>query len=131
MIDVDRLRRVNDAFGHSAGDEVLRVVANRVKSRLRGEDLVGRWGGEEFLVILPHTPLDGAWHLAERVRQVVSDAPIVLGDGRDALVTVSVGCAEGFGDDPEDQIRRADDALAEAKEAGRNRVVADTTAVVT
>jgi diguanylate cyclase (GGDEF)-like protein len=131
MIDIDRFKRINDQYGRTSGDEVLRAVAKRTTSALRGEDTVGRWGGEEFLVVLPHTPLDGGWHLAERIRQVVSDSPVMLEDGRDVVVTVSVGCSEGYGDDIEEHIRRVDAALSEAKEAGRNRVVADTTVVAT
>ncbi len=124
MIDVDRARRINEDFGHNAGDAVLAEVARRIASGLRSEDVAGRWSGEEFLVTLPHTPLDGAWRLADRIRAAVCDAPISLGGGDDVMVTVSVGCAEGSGDDIEHQLNRAQTALDEAKSAGRNRVVA-------
>lgn len=124
MIDVDRTRRINDEHGHTAGDAVVAEVARRVSAALRSEDVAGRWSGEEFLVMLPHTPLDGAWRLAERIRASVCDEPVALGAGADVLVTVSVGCAEGFGDDVEEHLRRAAAALDDAKAAGRNKVVA-------
>ncbi|MEA3077234.1 MAG: two-component system, cell cycle response regulator, partial [Actinomycetota bacterium] len=76
LVDVDRLKRVNETHGLAAGDAVLRAVAERVASGLRGEDMAGRWGDEELLVILPHTPLDGGWRLADRIRQSVCDAPV-------------------------------------------------------
>lgn len=128
MVDVDYFRRINDDAGHAAGDEVLRAVACRMSGTLRTEDVAGRWGGEEFLVLLPATDLDGAWISGERIRTAVARTPVALAGGGDVVVTVSVGCATGGGEDPEDQVRRADAALAEAKAAGRNRVVADTTA---
>jgi two-component system cell cycle response regulator len=129
MVDIDRTRRVNDEFGHSAGDRVVVEVARRLQSRLRAEDVAGRWAGEEFVVLLPHTDIDGAWRLADRIRATVCDEPIDLGGGRDVLVTVSIGCAEGYGDDLDDHVRRATAALDEAKAAGRNKAVADTSPV--
>ena len=124
LLDVDRTRRINDEHGHGAGDTVVAAVAQRVADRLRSEDVAGRWGGDEYLVMLPHTPVDGAWRLADRIRTSVSDAPIELASGGDIVVTVSAGCADGFGDDVEDQLRRAAAALDEAKRSGRNRVIA-------
>ncbi|MBW3556649.1 MAG: diguanylate cyclase [Actinobacteria bacterium] len=129
VIDVDRLQRVNRDLGKAAGDAVLRSVARTISSALRGEDVAGRRGGDQFLVVLPHTSLDGAWRLADRIRQAVSDRPVALDDQRDVLVTVSAGCSEGAGDDPGDQVRRAQVALWEAKSTGRNRAVADTSAL--
>lgn len=123
LVDIDRTRRINDEHGHLAGDEVVVGVARRLAAALRSEDIAGRWGGDEFLVVLPHTPLDGAWRLADRIRSSICDEPIDLSAGGDVLTTVSVGCAEGFGDDIEDQLRRAGAALAEAKDV-RNKVVA-------
>ena len=105
LIDVDRTRRINDEHGErrrrhrAGGGRPPDPVA------LRGEDVAGRWAGEEFVVLLPHTELDGAWRLAERIRASVCDEPVDLGDGRDVMVTVSIGCAEGFGDDPDDHLR--------------------------
>ena len=130
LIDVDRTRRVNDEYGERAGDTVLAEVAHRIVVALRTEDVAGRWHGEEFVVLLPHTELDGAWRLADRIRASVCDAPIDLGDGRDVMVTVSIGVAEAFGDDADDHLRRAQAAVDEAKAAGRNKVVADTSPVL-
>ena len=126
MVDVDRTARINDSHGHTAGDVVVAEVARRLSDGLRSEDVAGRWGGDEFLVILPHTPVDGAWRLADRIRASMCDEPVALGasSGDDVVVTVSVGCAEGYGDDVEDQLRRAAAALEEAKTSGRNRVIA-------
>ena len=129
LLDVDRMRRINDDHGHAAGDAVLAEIARRTTAALRTEDVAGRWHGEEFVVLLPHTEIDGAWRLAERIRASVCDSPVDLGDGRDLLVTVSIGCAEGFGDDRDDHLRRAQAAVDEAKAAGRNKVVADTSPV--
>jgi len=124
VVDIDHFRRLNDTEGHAAGDEVLRVAASRLSHVLRGEDMAGRWGGEEFLVVAPNTDLDGAWRLGERIREAIGGTPIPLSAGRDVLVTVSIGCATGRGDDIDRQLRLAEQALAQAKEAGRNKVVA-------
>lgn len=129
VIDVDRIERVNRDYGRPAGDTVLRSVAQTISSRLRGEDVAGRRGGDQFLIVLPHTSLDGAWRLGDRIRQAVSDRPVVLDDQRDVVVTVSVGCSEGYGDDAGDQVRRAQVALWQAKSSGRNKAVADTSSV--
>lgn len=130
LIDVDRTRRINDEYGAKAGDTVLADVSRRIVAALRTEDVAGRWHGEAFLVLLPHTELDGAWRLAERIRAAVCDEPVDLGDGRDVMVTVSIGCAEGFGDDLQDHLRRAQLAVDDAKAAGRNKVIADTSPVL-
>jgi two-component system cell cycle response regulator len=126
LVDVDQLRRINERLGRPAGDAVLRAVADRISANLRTEDVTGRWGSEEFLAVLPTTELDGAWTLGDRIRLSVSDEPLAIPGGADEQVTVSVGCAVGWGDDVDDHVRRVEDALAEAKATGRNRVVADT-----
>jgi two-component system, cell cycle response regulator len=121
MVDVDHFKRVNDRFGHDAGDAVLREVANRLASACRAEDVAGRWGGEEFLVIAPATDAAGVAQLGERVRAGIAREPIRARD--DLLpVTVSVGTAVGSAD-VEAILREADGALYEAKASGRNRVV--------
>ncbi|MGI8792565.1 MAG: GGDEF domain-containing protein, partial [Acidimicrobiales bacterium] len=99
----------------------------RLNSCLRTDDLAGRWGGEEFLLLLPATELGGAWTLADRVRRLIADTPISV-PGGEALVTMSAGCADGDGADLEDQLRRAESALDAAKASGRNRVMTDPTA---
>lgn len=119
MYDLDHFKRINDSFGHSVGDEVLRTVSEIARQTVRDTDLVGRWGGEEFMVLLPQTPLVDAAVLAERLRQAVDDYhfPSVR------HVTASFGVA-GFR--PEDALDRlllrVDKALYRAKENGRNRV---------
>lgn len=123
MIDLDHFKRVNDAAGHPAGDAVLQVAAERLRDILRAEDVLGRWGGEEFLALLPRTDAAGAQLAAERMRQAVADSPIPLPEGGEIQVTASIGAAAGIGDRAADLISRADVALYEAKAAGRNRVV--------
>jgi two-component system, cell cycle response regulator len=123
IIDIDHFKSVNDGHGHDAGDAVLREVADRMVRSVRLEDMVGRWGGEEFLVVLPNTGADGAGELAERLRRVVADEPCQLGDGGSIQVTISVGCAASLMDDAGTLVRSADVAMYRAKESGRNRVV--------
>lgn len=122
MLDIDYFKRINDAEGHHGGDDVLREITRRFKRVVRGEDVVGRWGGEELLVIVAHTDLEGAYGLAERVRLVVADEPFVLGDHQ-RVVTISAGCAAGPRGDTDELIGRADDALYQAKNSGRNQVI--------
>jgi two-component system cell cycle response regulator len=123
LLDIDHFKRVNDVHGHPVGDDVLREVARRIHGELRFEDIAGRWGGEEFLIILPRTDLEGTLQVAERIRLAVSATPVVAGDKRIA-VTISGGCAVGPGESPADLLHRADKRLYEAKDAGRNRIVA-------
>jgi two-component system, cell cycle response regulator len=123
VIDIDHFKSVNDEHGHEAGDAVLREVAGRMQDSVRLEDMVGRWGGEEFLVVLPNTTDQGAAELAERLRQVVADTPCRLADGDAVQVTISVGCAASLIDDAGILVRSADAAMYEAKQTGRNRVV--------
>jgi two-component system, cell cycle response regulator len=123
VIDIDHFKSVNDTHGHDAGDAVLREVASRMLGSVRLEDMIGRWGGEEFLVVLPNTADQGAAELAERLRQVVADTPCRLADGDAVQVTISVGCAASLIDDAGRLVRSADTAMYEAKQTGRNRVV--------
>ena len=121
MVDVDHFKSVNDRFGHDAGDVVLKEVAATLHSACRGEDVAGRWGGEEFLIVAGTTAIDGASVLAERVRRAIASAPVQVGDGT-LEITASIGVAAGCGE-VDDLLRRADAALYEAKHSGRNRVV--------
>jgi diguanylate cyclase (GGDEF)-like protein len=123
IIDVDRFKLVNDAHGHAAGDEVLRAVAVRMSGALRAGDVFGRWGGEEFLALLPNLPAEGTARAAERLRMAASCAPIAVGAGRALHVTVSIGCATTAGELDMELLSRADAALYRAKELGRDRVV--------
>jgi two-component system cell cycle response regulator len=126
LFDVDHFKKVNDCFGHPAGDEVLREIAGRAVRQVRSVDLVGRLGGEEFVVIMPDTSLGDALLVAERLRVAMADEAFVLfGKGERIPVTVSVGVAmtgEGV-DTLESLLKRADDALYAAKNAGRNCVI--------
>jgi diguanylate cyclase (GGDEF)-like protein len=123
MIDVDHFKRVNDSAGHIAGDTVLVEVSARIRDAVRIEDVAARWGGEEFLVVLPSTEIDGAWTLGDRIRMAVAVEPIAFADGSIA-VTVSVGCASsGAGETGDAIVSRADEALFAAKESGRDRTV--------
>jgi diguanylate cyclase (GGDEF)-like protein len=125
MIDVDNFKLINDTHGHPAGDEVLRQVAGRLAGRLRGHDLLGRYGGEEFCVVAPDTDTGGALTLAESLRETIASAPFATEQG-ELPVTVSIGISHS-----PSNIRRqlkevlieADAALYSAKHTGRNRVV--------
>jgi diguanylate cyclase (GGDEF)-like protein len=122
MIDIDHFKSVNDSLGHAGGDAVLRAVVERLSRSVRCEDVVGRWGGEEFLILGAMTDAAAARALAERVRGAVSAEPVLLDGGASSRVTVSIGCAAGF--EPADRLLgRADVALYEAKSRGRDRVV--------
>jgi two-component system cell cycle response regulator len=126
VLDLDWFKHVNDRFGHPAGDAVLVEVASRLRANLRAEDLLARIGGEEFLVVIPNTTLDTARATAERLRNVVSESPIVhLGISKSIRVTISVGLSISGPDDGSatmDIIRAADRALLIAKSQGRNAV---------
>ena len=125
MVDVDYFKRLNDTFGHAAGDDALRHVADRIARALRTEDLAGRWGGEEFVVVLPHTSLDDAVVVAERLRVDLGAAPVELGSGGDLVtLSASIGVAAHQGELADTLVHRADLALYEAKHSGRNRVCA-------
>ncbi|MEX2642301.1 MAG: sensor domain-containing diguanylate cyclase [Acetobacterales bacterium] len=124
LLDVDHFKRVNDSFGHAAGDLVLRGMAAVCRETLRDSDLVGRIGGEEFAIVLPETPVDGAAGVAERIRHLVEVAHFGY-DDKLIDVTVSIGVAGcgREGETVEDLMKRADVALYDAKRSGRNRVI--------
>ncbi len=126
IIDVDHFKRINDEFGHAAGDEALIETVRRIRDSLRAEDLVGRLGGEEFVAVLPNTDGQSALAAAERTRAAFACAPMPVGGG-EPLVTVSVGVAVLAPEDSQFShlLRRADRAMYAAKAAGRDRVMLD------
>ena len=124
MVDVDHFKSVNDRYGHSAGDEVLRAIASRLRASVRTEDTVARFGGEEFAVVLRATDLAASRIAAERIRQIISASPVDLLSGA-IPVTISAGCASlasSRSDSASALMAAADGRLYAAKQAGRNRV---------
>jgi diguanylate cyclase (GGDEF)-like protein len=123
MLDLDHFKEVNDRYGHYAGDEVLKAVTSAISDKLRSEDILGRWGGEEFVVLLRDCVLSDALRLAEDIRAAIAEVPF----GTMGSITASFGVAEvRDGEDLTTWLRRADQALYRAKRSGRNEVVADT-----
>lgn len=121
LIDIDHFKQVNDRFGHDVGDEVLIAVAAALREQLRAGDLLGRWGGEEFIVLASHICPDESVSLAERLRGHIAQLALPQA----AAVTLSIGVAGTRpGDTPEALVKRADEALYRAKQLGRNRIVA-------
>jgi len=124
MIDSDNLKSVNDSHGHEAGNRMLRQLTRLAQAELRYTDVLARYGGDEFIVLLPETPVTGALEVAERIRDAVASMPLEL-DGKRIACTVSIGLAAH----PEDGstldavVARADRAMYQAKQAGRNRVL--------
>lgn len=134
MLDIDHFKRVNDTFGHAAGDEVLKEIAQRIESQVRASDVAARYGGEEFVILLPNTDSVSGELLAERIRSEIASTPIDVGKREGVTVTVSIGIA---GTTPqrndldlktvgESLIARADVALYRAKSAGRDQVAVNT-----
>lgn len=127
MFDIDHFKRINDTYGHAAGDEVLQELCARVMKGVRSFDTVARYGGEEFVVVMPETDIDVAMTVAERLRQVVAEQPfVVITTDQKLSVTISIGVAKVDvveGDTTASLIGRADEALYAAKSAGRNRAM--------
>lgn len=124
LIDVDHFKKINDTYGHAGGDAVLRELGHFLRQAVRGMDIVGRLGGEEFGVCLPETHLDQAAALAERIRRSLASQEIHLQDGQNIHCTASIGVAQLIHEDAgiEALLHRADLAMYESKRAGRNRV---------
>jgi len=133
MLDVDHFKRVNDTWGHAAGDAVLQELANRIDTQVRASDVAARYGGEEFVVLLPDTDNDSGVLLAERIRQAISASDYELANGESVSITASIGIAGVTPDaDAEDLktigdslIARADVALYRAKSGGRDQIAVD------
>jgi diguanylate cyclase (GGDEF)-like protein len=122
MLDIDHFKNVNDSYGHNAGDDVLKTVATAIKNQLRNVDMVFRFGGEEFLILLSNTTREAAAMVGERLR-AAAQAQDYLADGNAVELTVSLGCSTLLpGESAESLLRRADSALYVAKREGRNRL---------
>jgi diguanylate cyclase (GGDEF)-like protein/PAS domain S-box-containing protein len=123
LLDVDHFKYINDRFGHQAGDRVLQALVAELRRGLREEDLLGRYGGEEFIVLLPEVDVEHFEHIAERLRHGIESMRLP-GDDGDVSLTISLGGAlRRSGEDIDRMIGRADKSLYRAKQAGRNRVV--------
>lgn len=128
LLDIDYFKSINDGYGHDAGDDVLRDFSDRLRTCIRGIDLACRYGGEEFVVVMPDTDIGVATMVAERIRRRVAGDHFAINNGQKSIeVTISIGIAARS--TPEDTaamiLKRADEALYRAKRDGRNRVVAD------
>ncbi|WP_242674404.1 GGDEF domain-containing protein [Marinobacter halodurans] len=122
LLDIDLFKGVNDNYGHQTGDKLIIKVADKLKDGCRRIDIVSRWGGEEFLAILPETGINEAMRIAERIRQTIAASPVTF-DGQVIRATISAGVAGIHGVEPPSRLlQRADEALYTAKASGRNRV---------
>jgi two-component system cell cycle response regulator len=128
IMDIDYFKAVNDTYGHDIGDEVLKEFAIRIAANVRGIDLACRYGGEEFVVVMPDTDVSFAMQVSERLRKSIETTPFPISrDPKTLNLTISIGIAgsEGEGDSASALLHRADQALYRAKRTGRNKVVAD------
>jgi diguanylate cyclase (GGDEF)-like protein len=132
-LDIDHFKRVNDSWGHAAGDAVLTEIAHRIESQVRASDIAARYGGEEFVILLPATDASSGRKLAERVRNAIAASPVEVDDNTSVEITASIGIAtvtpekncKDFKTLGDSLIARADVALYQAKAAGRDRVVVE------
>jgi diguanylate cyclase len=125
LIDIDDFKKLNDRFGHAAGDELLTRLAPILNAAIRETDLAARYGGEEFVILAPNTNLSGAYRLAEKVRTTIAESSFILDDSlRPMRVTVSIGVAQ-FAGNRKRFFQKTDEALYRAKAAGKNCVVVD------
>lgn len=121
ILDLDHFKNVNDSYGHDAGDIVLREAARRMEAAIRGADWLGRYGGEEFLLVMPETKSEDATHMLERCRQNLADTPVTLPDGTALQISASFGYCENTNNlNATELLHNADQALYQAKAAGRN-----------
>ena len=128
ILDIDFFKSINDGHGHDAGDDVLREFSLRIRKSIRNIDLACRYGGEEFVIVMPETDMAVAGMVAERIRRRIATEPFAVQQGTKSLeVTISIGIASlgGEGDTAAAMLKRADTALYRAKRDGRNRVVQD------
>jgi len=123
MLDIDNFKRINDTYGHDVGDLVLKSLAETIKGILRKNDYIIRYGGEEFLILLPNATIDRAIKVAEKIRREIENKKIKIGD-KEIKFTVSLGVSEIYTSDRslQNAIKRADEKLYKAKKKGKNRV---------
>jgi len=125
MIDIDKFKNINDSYGHIVGDDVINTLASLLQKLSRKSDIVSRWGGEEFMILLPETNIDGAVVIAQKIRKDVEDLVISLDNNRKLKLTISIGVSMVDNENDTDiqsPINRADKLLYEAKNSGRNKV---------
>ncbi len=121
MLDIDDFKRVNDTYGHQVGDNVLKELANILKNNIRLSDTAGRWGGEEFMIVVPETAAINAGELAEKIRNLIASSTFA----GSCIITISLGLAQlQSGDNFDSFLKKVDDALYQAKNRGKNRVEA-------
>ncbi|MCW9016182.1 MAG: GGDEF domain-containing protein, partial [Kangiellaceae bacterium] len=123
LLDLDEFKNINDNYGHDVGDAVLKTVAEILTETLRDADMIARWGGEEFVILLPETELSQAGSVAERVRRKVENSKLAVGDVR-IKFTVSIGFSTNRGGDKsfDTLLKLAEQFLSQAKQSGRNKV---------
>jgi diguanylate cyclase (GGDEF)-like protein len=124
LCDVDNFKEINDTFGHDMGDRALQTLSATLKTMLRKTDIAGRYGGDEFMLILPETALAGAESLADKLLSAVRNADLVFRDGRSVHLSLSIGvtCLAGQKDTIDTLVKRADSAMYSSKQCGRDRV---------
>jgi diguanylate cyclase (GGDEF)-like protein len=126
MFDIDHFKRINDTHGHPAGDKVLQIIAGLIKNRIRKGDYLVRYGGEEFVVVLPETRLENALKLAEQLRQLIATTPVQIGSEAGLTVTASFGVSaldHSAAVNHQHLVKKADEMLYKAKTNGRNQVM--------
>jgi diguanylate cyclase len=122
MLDLDHFKRINDGYGHLAGDKVLKIIAAQLTKHLRPDDFVARFGGEEFVLLIPNTPLPAGLQLLEKLRAAIEACPFHF-KGEPVTLTASIGVAPfALGERSEQVLKRADEALYRAKHKGRNTI---------
>ena len=125
MLDIDKFKNINDTYGHGVGDDVIKILSKILLETTRKSDIVSRFGGEEFALLLPFTDKDSAFIIAEKIRSTVQNKKIIINDGKIIQFTISLGVDLILNTDEniELSLNRADSALYIAKESGRNKVI--------